>query len=190
MTVSRPADHFERLYHSNPDPWGFKTSIYEQIKYQQTLAALGERRFVSGLEVGCSIGVLTQMLGTRCERLLGLDIVAAPLQEARCRCSGQSHVRFEQMQVPEAWPEGRFDLIIFSEVLYFLSSADIHRCADRVRSSLLPDAMIVLVNWLGQTEDPTPGHEAAEHFVRATSGTLAIVRQSHHPKYRLDVLRA
>jgi 2-polyprenyl-3-methyl-5-hydroxy-6-metoxy-1,4-benzoquinol methylase len=190
MTESRPAEHFERLYECNPDPWGFTSSGYEQTKYRRTLAALGGRRFVSGLEVGCSIGVLTGMLARWCERLLGVDIVAAPLQEARSRCADQSHVRFQQMQVPEAWPDGRFDLIVFSEVLYFLSPADIDRCADRVRCSLLPGGTVVLVNWLGRTDDPTPGGEAAEYFVRAMSGALAVVRHDHHGKYRLDVLRS
>jgi hypothetical protein len=70
MTGSRAADHFERLYRSNPDPWGFDTSPYEQAKYRQTLAAVGARRFTAGLEVGCSIGILTRMLAPRCESLL------------------------------------------------------------------------------------------------------------------------
>ena len=190
MTESRSADHFERLYQSNPDPWGFKTSNYEQTKYERTVAALGERRFVSGLEVGCSIGVLTRMLAPRCERLLGVDIVAAPLQTARSHCADLLHVQFQRMRVPEAWPEGQFDLIVLSEVLYFLSLADIDRCADRVRCSMPPDATVVLVNWLGRTDDPTPGDVATEHFVRAMSGALAVVRQDHRAKYRLDVLRS
>ncbi len=190
MTQSRSADHFERLYQSNPDPWGFKTSSYEQTKYQRTLAALGERRFASGLEIGCSIGVLTRSLAPRCDRLLGVDVVDAPLQETQRHCADQAHVRFQRMQVPEEWPEGGFDLLVFSEVLYFLSPADIDRCADRVRSSLLPDATVVLVNWLGQTDDPTPGREAAERFLHATSGVLTTVRQENHAQYRLDVLRS
>jgi cyclopropane fatty-acyl-phospholipid synthase-like methyltransferase len=188
MTGSRPSEHFQRLYQSNPDPWRFTTSAYEQAKYQQTLSALGARRFTSGLEVGCSIGVLTRMLAPRCDRLLGVDIVEAPLQEARSRCADQPHTRFSRMRMPDEWPTGNFDLIVFSEVLYFLALEDIDRCADRVRSSLLPGATVVLVNWLGQTDDPTPGHQAAEQFIQATAGALTPVRQDLHPRYRLDVL--
>ena len=188
MTQSRSSDHFQRLYQANPDPWGFKTSPYEQDKYQQTISALGTRRFTSGLEVGCSIGVLTHMLAPRCDRLLGVDIVETPLQEARSRCTDNPHVRFAQMRVPDDWPADRFDLIVFSEVLYFLAVEDIERCADRVRSSLLPDAMVVLVNWLGQTAAPTPGAQAAERFMQATSDVLTPVQRETYAKYRLDVL--
>jgi 2-polyprenyl-3-methyl-5-hydroxy-6-metoxy-1,4-benzoquinol methylase len=188
MTGSRLPEHFERLYQSNPDPWSFETSAYEHAKYQRTVSAVGARRFSSGLEVGCSIGILTRMLAPSCDSLLGIDIVEAPLREARSRSAGRRHVRFRQMRVPDEWPADKFDLIVFSEVLYFLAPEDIDRCADRVRSSLLPDAMVVLVNWLGQTDDPTPGHEAAERFVQATSGALTPVRQDNHAQYRLDIL--
>ena len=75
MTVSHDAEHFRRLYARSADPWGFRTSGYEQEKYRRTIATLGERRFRSGFEPGCSIGVLTRMLATRCDALLAADIV-------------------------------------------------------------------------------------------------------------------
>ena len=71
MTGSRAATHFQCLYQANPDPWGFRTSAYEQTKYRQTLSALGDRHFTSGLEVGCSIGVLTRVLAERCDASAG-----------------------------------------------------------------------------------------------------------------------
>jgi 2-polyprenyl-3-methyl-5-hydroxy-6-metoxy-1,4-benzoquinol methylase len=190
MNGSRDAEHFERLYQSNPDPWGFRTSDYEQAKYAATLSALGNRRFRSGLEVGCSIGVLTRLLAPMCERMLGIDIVEAPLQDATARCSDMPHVRFERMQVSGAWPAGRFDLIVLSEVLYFLTAADIAGCAERVRSCLLPGGVVVLVNWLGQTDDPTPGDAAAEQFIAAMGEALVPVQQARNQGYRLDLLRA
>ena len=188
MTGSRAADHFERLYRRNPDPWDFDTSPYEQAKYRRTLAALGDRRFTAGLEVGCSIGILTGMLAPRCDTLLGVDIVEDPLAAARSRCADRPQVRFQKMRVPAEWPTQRFDLIVFSEVLYFLSRADIDRCAEQVLASVLPGAMVVLVNWLGPTDDPTSGDEAAERFIHATIGPLRIRRQERYEKYRLDVL--
>ena len=188
MTESRPASHFRRLYQSNPDPWGFNSSPYEQAKYQHTLDALGDRRFTCGLEVGCSIGILTRMLAPRCGSLLGIDIVDDPLAEAEARCADQPQVRFKRLQVPKQWPPGRFDLIVFSEVLYFLSATDIGLCARHVLDSLLPGGLVVLVNWLGQTDDPSPGHTAPDRFITATQGALRTTRQEQHARYRLDLL--
>nr|WP_294520653.1 SAM-dependent methyltransferase [uncultured Rhodopila sp.] len=188
MTESRSAAHFQKIYEASADPWGFGSDPYEQEKYGRTLATLGDRRFVAGLEVGCSIGVLTRLLAPRCDSLLGIDLVEQPLAAARARCSDQPQVRFERMQVPQAWPDGRFDLIVLSEVLYFLTAADIEWCARRVRGSVLPGGVVVLVNWLGESDDPTPGDEAADRFIRATAGWLGVLHQDRRPGYRLDVL--
>lgn len=188
MTESRPASHFQRLYRANPDPWGFDTSPYEQAKYRHTLDVLGDGRFLSGLEVGCSIGILTRMLAERCEALLGVDIVEEPLAAARGRCADQPQVRFDKMQVPSAWPDARFDLVVFSEVLYFLSAADIAQCGKHVRDTLLPGGIVVLVNWLGQTGDPSEGDAAPDRFIAAVRGKLAVVHQERSERYRLDVL--
>jgi SAM-dependent methyltransferase len=188
MIGSRDSSHFAQMYQSNPDPWGFGTDSYEHKKYRRSVKVLGGQRFASGLEVGCSIGVLTRMLAPRCERLLALDIVDLPLEAAAERCADQPWVRFQRMQVPDEWPDQRFDLIVLSEVLYFLSPADIDRCARRVKDSLLPSANVLLVNWLGQSDDPCSGDQAADRFLAATAGMLAVAYQERRPGYRLDLL--
>ena len=86
---------------------------------------LGTRRFHRALEVGCSIGVLTERLAGRCDQVVGVDFVAAAVASARARCAPYPGLSIEQMQVPQQWPEGRFDLILFSEVLYFLNESDL-----------------------------------------------------------------
>ena len=194
---SRSRGHFERLYRSNPDPWGFATSPYEHAKYRHTLDALPQGRFLSGLEAGCSIGVLTGMLAERCGRLVGVDIVEAPLQAARTRCADQPKVRFERMQVPADWPADRFDLMVFSEVLYFLSAGDIARCAGHVANTLLPGGTVVLVNWLddagtgtSRTGDPSAGDAGPDRFIAATKDFLRVTHQERLARYRLDLLRS
>src|SRR3954469_8716047 len=94
---SRGAEHFQRLYDTSADPWQFRSSAYEQAKYRRTIAAVGERHFRSGFEVGCSIGVLTRMLAARCDALLAVDLVEAPLAAARSTCADLLWVRFARM---------------------------------------------------------------------------------------------
>jgi 2-polyprenyl-3-methyl-5-hydroxy-6-metoxy-1,4-benzoquinol methylase len=100
MTGSHDAAHFRRLYARNADPWSFRTSAYEQEKYRRTIATLGERRFRSGFEPGCSIGVLTRMLASHCDALLAVDIVEELLHTARAYCDDLSWVRFVCMRIP------------------------------------------------------------------------------------------
>ena len=190
MSGSRDAGHFARIYQFNPDPWGFCTDPYEQAKYCHLIEILGGRRFASGLEVGCSIGVLTHMVAPLCDTMLAVDLVEQPLEAARSRCADQPWVRFQRMRVPGEWPDRRFDLILLSEVLYFLSPADIDRCAARVTDSLLPNANVLLVNWLGRSDDPCSGDEAADRFIAAAAGVLPVAQQDRRPGYKLDLLAA
>jgi hypothetical protein len=186
---SRGPAHFQRLYDASPDPWQFGTSRYEQAKYRKTIEILGDRRFRSGFEPGCSIAVLTRLLAVRCDALLGVDVVEEALTTARMTCADQPWVRFQQMQVPHEWPNDVFDLIVLSEVLYFLSPADIISMADRTFATLAADGLVLLVNWRGRSDDPCTGDEAHHTFNELTQGWLS--SQAHHQEdgYRLDVLR-
>ena len=186
--ASRKAAYFDAMYRADPDPWRFRTSDYEAAKYAATIAAIGDRHYRSGLEVGCSIGVLSRQVAPLCARFLGIDISEVPLAEARAQATGIPHARFACMAVPGNWPDEQFDLILLSEVLYFLSEADIRVTADRVRGSLLPGGTVILVNWIGNPAPPQPGDVAAETFL-ARAG-LPILRQTRADGYRLDLLRA
>ena len=184
---SHDAAHFQRLYDANPDPWGFRTSAYEAEKYDRTIAALHGRQFQAGFEAGCSIGVLTRRLAAHCRSLLAVDFVEAPLAAARQACADRPGVRFAHMDIASTWPEGRFDLIVLSEVLYFLSPAAIAVVAQRTSKSLLPGGLVLLVNWLGHGDDPVSGDEAARLFVAAAQ-RLAVAAADRQPRYRIDVL--
>ena len=70
--------YFDRVYEANADPWSFATSPYEYQKYQATMAALPQAHYTNAFEIGCSIGVLTQMLADRCDHLLAVDASELP----------------------------------------------------------------------------------------------------------------
>ncbi len=177
-------DYFEALYAANPDPWQFATSEYEREKYAATMAALPDRPFSSALEVGCSIGVLTEQLATRCGALLALDVAEAALAQARARCPG---VRFARRPVPAEWPPGMFDLIVFSEVLYYLDAPAIRQTAACALAALQPEGCVVLVHYLGETDYPVTGDAAADMFIAASG--LSPDLQSRAPGYRIDRLQ-
>jgi SAM-dependent methyltransferase len=177
------ADYFDKMYQDDPDPWRFATSPYEAEKYAATIAALPERMFAAGLEVGCSIGILTGQLASRCDALLALDGAEAALEQARARCPG---VTFRRCMVPADWPPGTFDLIVFSEVLYYLDASDIRSTADLAMGALRPGGCLLLVHYLGLTDYPTTGDDAADWFIEATALKPAL--QKGQPGYRIDRL--
>ena len=183
------AEYFERLYAHDPDPWRFASSEYERDKYAATLAALPPRRFARAFEVGCSIGVLTRHLAERCDVLLGADVAEGALAQARERCAGLFHVKLSRMVVPQDWPDGRFDLILFSEVLYYLGLPGLHEAAARTLDGLAPGGCVLLVNWLGPTDGACSGDEAAELFIADCVPRLVPTVQRRAELYRLDLLQ-
>lgn len=186
---SIPPEYFDGMYAADPDPWRFADSNYERDKYRATLAALPRDRYSSVLEVGCSIGVLTRQLSARSGSLLALDVAEGALEQARRRCGELTDVRFARCRVPGEWPDGTFDLILLSEVVYYLDRDDLRRLAERVRAASRPGGDVVLVHWLGETHYPLTGDEAADLFTAASADFARLLHQDRTEAYRLDVLR-
>jgi SAM-dependent methyltransferase len=180
--------YFDALYESDPDPWRFASSAYERGKYALTISALPKQRYRSAFEVGCSIGVLTHALALRCDAVLAVDAAQAPIAVARNRCADRPTVRFEQMFVPKQWPGGVFDLILLSEFLYFLDEADLAGLAAKTATALAGSGDIVLVHWIGETNYPLSGDQAADLFINLMAPSVEVVRRDRHASFRLDVL--
>lgn len=187
FTATMPTEYFEDLYKTRADPWGFATSEYERDKYAATLAALSAPRYRHALEVGCSVGVLTRLLSERCDWITAVDASSTALQAARQRCADVSNIEFARMAVPGAFPGGTFDLILLSEVLYYLDRGDLAVLAERCAVALAPAGEVVLVHWTGPTNYPLTGDEAAEAFIEAMPPTIRVRSRQRHPRYRLDV---
>lgn len=182
-------DYFEQLYAADPDPWGFATSPYETAKYAATLAALPRRRYRSAFEIGCSVGVLTASLAARCDALLAVDYSERALALASDRCNELGHVSLERMAVPDEFPEEPFDLIVLSEVGYYLSRADLLALRGRIDASLVPGGHLLLAHWTQRIEDcPLSGDEVHALFLEPAADDLRHAASLRAPGYRLDLL--
>ena len=189
MTPSVGPEFFDDIYARNIDPWDFG-SEYERLKYADTLAQLPPGRFRSGLEIGCSTGVLSGILADRCDRLLGVDFAEAALAAARRRHAGRSDLIFSRLHLPGEKPAGRFDLIVLSEILYFMDRADVQATARVVDQVSERGATVILAHWLGNSADhPLHADEAVEAFVAATSNFASAAKSVRRQGYRLDLLR-
>jgi len=186
---SLPPSYFEARYRENHDPWNFAHSDYERQKYAATLKALTRHRYQNALEIGCSIGVFTRMLSERCDAVTALDVSETALHQCREHCKDKPNVMIERGAVPRDWPDGCYDLIIFSEVLYYLSHEDLVATAGRTRNALDPGAEILLVHWLGETDYPLTGNEAADLFIQQLADISVLQVQDWTSDYRLDLLQ-
>ena len=123
---------FDELYRCSPDPWALEGSWYEQRKRALVLASLPQARYASAFEPGCAQGLLTRELAARCDRLLASDCSPRALANARERLRQQTHVELVQGALPDQWPAGHFDLLVLSELLYYLAPTDLDRLLARL----------------------------------------------------------
>jgi SAM-dependent methyltransferase len=150
------------MYDEGDDPWQFADSFYEERRRTLVLAVLGCRRYARALEIGCADGRLTQALVGRCDEVLALDTSHRAVTAARVRAPA---ARVVQGMAPADLPDGPFDLVLVSEVGYFLSPLELLATLRRCHEVLAPGGEIVLCHWQHPTRDvPLDGvlvHEQA-----------------------------
>lgn len=179
-------DYFEGLYAESPDPWNFASSEYERRKYERTLEALGGRTFPRALEAGASIGVFTEMLAPYCGELLAVDTSGRAVELARERLAGFKNARIERRTLPEEMPNGPFDLIVASEVLYYLPKEVALQALRRFEEELAPGGTLLAVHWRRDTRTyPLQGDEVHELLKENTC--LANTKTIVEPEYTLDL---
>lgn len=183
--------YFHTLYAEQDDPWEFEKSPYEAAKYKATLAALPRAHYHQALEIGCSIGVLTEKLAPRCQRLLALDVSEAAISQARTRCREFSQVRFEQRHLPQEFPLAeRFDLILLSEVGYYFSITDLSVLRARIAATLAPHGHLLLVHFTGPTNYPLTADAVHDFFLAWEGIGWSSLHQARAEGYRLDLVEA
>lgn len=179
--------HLARLYADSGDPWNTLTSAYEKEKFARTVASLPRQRYRRGLEVGCGAGALTALLAPRCDELIAMDCTPRALSAA-CARPSLATVSFVEGAAPDEWPTDPPDLVVLSEVLYFMTEAESAGLAQRLVRDCAPECEAVLVNWLGDTGGLIGGAAAAERLIEALSATHHVVVALVFELFRLDIL--
>ncbi len=181
-----PAGYFETLYQDSDDPWGLGRSWYEQRKRALTMAVLPRARFRSAFEPGCALGLLTELLAPRCDRLVATDIAAEPLAALARRFAADPQVDVRQLAVPRQWPSGEFDLVVLSEIGYYLDHADLSAVIDRTVGSLAADGVVVACHWRHPAAGyPLTGDEVHEALTAASG--LTVLAAHLEEDFRLDM---
>ncbi len=189
--ATRATDIFDGLYREREDPWRYRSSWYERRKRQVTLAALPRERYGTVIEAGSSIGLLTAELADRAERVIGLEASGVALEAARRALADRPGVRFQQAVLPQQWPrelpEGApVDLVVLSEIGYFLSRAELERLVDECERSLALSGHLVLCHWRQEVEGwPLDGDDV--HDLVAGDPRFRLLSRHREPDFMVDV---
>lgn len=146
--MSMSAVYFDRLFAEHDDPWAFRQRWYEQRKRDLIMASLPHQQYQRSLEVGCANGELSLALAERSSDFLGMDLCQRAVELARDRLAGCTHARIEQGDVPRDWPQGCFDLIVLSEVGYYLTPGHWAHVVQHAERSLHANGVLLACHWL------------------------------------------
>lgn len=179
-------DHFEALHRAKGDPWSVRTRWYERRKRSITCAVLPGESYGRGFEIGCSIGELSALLAERCETLVSVDSAPTAVALATERTADLANVAIRRMRIPDEWPDGLFDLIVVSEVAYYLAADQWAATVDRIVGSLAEGGQVVLCHWMGHADDfAQSGWDA--HAAFANTAGLRLLVQHHDEEFLLEV---
>lgn len=135
----------DRLYR-DADPYGIGLNPYEQSKYATVMSTLSGRRYDRALEVGCGEGDLSVRLAGLTDDLLGVDISAAAVERANRRVPAAT---FERRTLPHEMPEGTFDLIVTTDVLYYWEPVTLRVATATLLDRLRPGGTLLAYHYRG-----------------------------------------
>jgi SAM-dependent methyltransferase len=181
------AAEFERRYRRDGDPWGYRSSVYELDKYDATLNACGAGPFVSALELGGSIGVFSRRLARRCQALTTIDSSPTAVSAARAELADFPHARAIVGEIPAAIGPGDHDLVVASEILYYLDDDALTATLERLGDVLITGGRMVAVHWRPPGPE-RPQTAVAVHARLRSLPWLRAISDRSTGDYLLDVL--
>lgn len=155
--------HFDDTYAATPDPWSVRTSWYERRKRAALLSALPRERYGNVWEPGCSIGLVTAELARRSGRVEASDVSPRAVQAAQESTRTLKNVRVSLARLPDdpvPYGPGECELVVLSEVLYYLDAANRTAAIDLARRVLPPGGHLVVVHWRAH---PSDAHCSGDH---------------------------
>jgi LmbE family N-acetylglucosaminyl deacetylase len=172
---SAPRSRFTELYEGDADPWNVASSWYERRKRAVALAALPDERYGLVVEPACGTGAFTRELAERGDRVLAFDPVPTAVERARAVISEMSSVDVRSGSLPGDLPSGPVDLLVYSEILYYLGDDDLAETIDRSVAALRRGGHLLAVHWRhwapeaprdgGDVHRRLLGHESLERLV-------------------------
>jgi peptidoglycan/xylan/chitin deacetylase (PgdA/CDA1 family) len=197
QAVDNMMNYFDGVFAAKSDPWQY-ASPYEQTKYEQTLELLPPGRLRRALELGCAEGHFTRQLAPRVGGLLAADISWIALDRATKRCDGLENVSFLQIDIISEPLPGRFDLIVCSEMLYYVESLpELQAIALKLADSLEPGGYLLSAHSNLVVDEPDrPGFDWDCPFgakvigeTLAATPSLTLVRELRTPLNRIQLFR-
>jgi 2-polyprenyl-3-methyl-5-hydroxy-6-metoxy-1,4-benzoquinol methylase len=176
-------EYYEQLYRKRADPWDYYSAA-EQAKYNRMIEMA--KRFQPSplrvLDVGCSLGCLTEKLADYAPDVYAFDIAESAVQRTQERCDRLKsktnfHVELGDAVHPNH-PNAYFDVIFLGDVIGNLpNEQDQHLAIRNTLALLQPDGILILTDCMKCYRQKT-----YVAMVEAMGGQV-MERIYHHDRY-------
>jgi SAM-dependent methyltransferase len=127
------------------------------------------------LDLGCGIGRIAAALAPRCQKVLGVDISAGMITEARRRHGGVDGLHFEVAQ-GDTVPQGPFDLVLMVDSMPYIHQVGLaDRMMAQATAALTPGGTVIVLN-ISYGRPVTSDRQDAERWAKDLQLTLAVSR--------------
>lgn len=192
-----PKEYFEDLFVEDPDPWNY-TNAYEQLKYEQTLAMLPAEPIETALEIGCAEGHFTVQFAPKVGSLLATDVSQVALDRCKERCAEHSNIQYQRLDLQADPIPGQFNLIMCSEMLYFIGDRpQLKAIARKLAAGLKPGGYLLTTHSNVLIDEPEDsgfewGHAFGAKFIGETFAScpsLEFIHELQTPLYRIQLFQ-
>lgn len=182
---------FEMMFSMSDDPWQYDALPYEARKRERLISCLPIQANTI-VEIGCADGHNVQALALSMPNstIIGIDISPRAVQAARSRTRDQGNVIILQADIStatshlEAAGYPTADVLIFSEVLYYLGTpSNLHKEVTHLQSVLNQNGMLLMLH---PTEDAPRLHSAACEALGVTQINRVNIDDTERP-YTIDI---
>ena len=115
----------------------------EERRRNLILASLPWRHYQLAVEPGCGDGLVTSALADRCDRVLAWDVDPTAVLTCRAAVAVHGNVEVRRGQLPTDWPADIADLVVLSDIGYYLTGAELDTVIARAVVGLAPGGTLL-----------------------------------------------
>jgi len=182
-------EEFEKRFQYDPDPWQTFSSVYEQKKRQYLGHAIGNRAYGRCLEVAAGNGSNSCLIAGKTLRLVATEGTPTGVRLMESLTGSLGNVSIQQQDLAKPMPHRRYDLIVVSEVLYYLTAPALRNFARGIDRTLVPTGRLILAHHQESFPDAVhSGHAIHDRFLNLTHSCWRVEFRKQTSRYVISRL--
>jgi 2-polyprenyl-3-methyl-5-hydroxy-6-metoxy-1,4-benzoquinol methylase len=174
--------YYFELKYLRGNPYPVEIDPQEIEKFDRAFNCIKGRQYSSILEIGCGEGYFLEMYLLLSDRILATDISKLALKKAKERVGDKKNIEFRQFDIVRNNLDERFDLVICSEVLYYLTLDQLKSIIPKVFGYMKEDSNLLSIHArsLGDDASGVPykafGARTIHQFLESAGGLKTLKR--------------